>query len=165
MASAEPTPLPLESAAPPRQLIRFVNPVMEFILRAPLLHRIVSHTLMLISVRGRKTGRVYTTPVGFHWLDDAMYVPTASTWSRNLRGGARVVLTYRGRPRGGHGELIEDTGEVAAVYRRLLDEVGIGNARRLGFRVNEQRDPTDAELRQAVAERAIVRITLDLPVT
>lgn len=162
--SADP-PLPLESSAPPRAMIRVVNPVMKFILRAPLLHRAVSHSLMLISVKGRRTGRVYTTPVGFHWLDGDMYVPTASTWAKNLRGGGRVVLTFKGGPRGGRGELIEDTAEVAGIYRRLLDEVGIENARRLGFHVNEERYPTGAELEQAVADRAVVRITLDSPPT
>jgi len=48
---------------------RFANPVVKWILRSRL-HRLLSAHLLLISVTGRRTGRVYTIPVGYHLRGD-----------------------------------------------------------------------------------------------
>ena len=49
------------------------NPIMASLLRSPL-HRWLSRNTMLISVRGRKTGRMLTTPVNYVRVGDELLV-------------------------------------------------------------------------------------------
>lgn len=54
---------------------------------------------MLITFTGRKSGRVFTTPVRYLNHDGKIRCFTASTnqWWRNLHGGADISLRVRGR--------------------------------------------------------------------
>ncbi len=154
---------PVEGAEPPEVLARVVNSTMKALLRSPL-HWPFSRHLMLLSFRGRKTGRTYEVVVGRHEVDGALLVPTGTTgrrWRLNFRGGAPVEVTIGGRRRRGRGELIEDLDEVARVHRTLLGRVGLKNARRLGLRVKVNRRPTDDELKVNLAGRGMIRIELD----
>ena len=154
---------PVEGAEPPEALARVVNPVIKVLLRSPL-HRPFSRHLMLLAFRGRKTGKTYEVVVGRHELDGALLVPTGTTgrrWRLNFRGGTSVEVTLEGRRQRGWGELVEEPDEVARVHQLLLDRVGLKNARRLGLRVNVDREPTDEELKVPLAGRGVVRIELE----
>jgi hypothetical protein len=59
------------------------------------------------------------------------------------------------------GDLIEEPAEVARIHRLLLGRMDLKNARRLGSRVNVDREPTDEELKVPLAGRGVVRIELD----
>ena len=69
------------------------NDFMSWVLRSPL-HGMLSSGMMLITVIGSKTGKKYTTPVGYYSEDGYLWVITSRdrTWWRNLRGGAEVEL-------------------------------------------------------------------------
>lgn len=154
---------PVEGAEPPEALARVVNPVIKVLLRSPL-HRPFSRHLMLLAFRGRKTGKTYEVVVGRHELDGALLVPTGTTgrrWRLNFRGGTTAELTLEGRRQRGWGELLEEPDEVARVHQLLLDRVGPKNARRLGLRVNVDREPTEEELKVPLAGRGVVRIELE----
>lgn len=51
--------------------------------------------------RGRRTGRLYSTPLGMRPLAGAMVIPrtfgAGSAWYRNLVAAGSVEITYRGR--------------------------------------------------------------------
>ena len=154
---------PVEGAEPPEALARVVNPVIKVLLRSPL-HRPFSRHLMLLAFRGRKTGKTYEVVVGRHELDGALLVPTGTTgrrWRLNFRGRTSVEVTLEGRRQRGWGELVEEPDEVARVHQLLLDRVGAKNARRLGLRVNVDREPTEEELKVPLAGRGVVRIELE----
>ncbi len=51
----------------------FVNPLVGWLLRSPL-HSMLSASLMLITVRGRKSGNSYTLPVQYAQTPEAIYV-------------------------------------------------------------------------------------------
>ena len=57
---------------------------------------------MAITVTGRRSGRSYTIPVGFHDVGDAIVVMVSDAahrqWWRNFHGGAPATLWLRGRP-------------------------------------------------------------------
>lgn len=151
---------PIEGAEPPKTMVKFVNPVMRRLLRSPL-HRLVSDNLTLLGLTGRRTGRTYTLPVGYHYVEGMLTVLTGSRWRYNLRGGAPVEVTLKGRRRHGHAELSEDPDEVARVHKLLLDRMGLEKARRLGLVVKERREPTHDELKRALSGKAVVRVQLD----
>ena len=154
---------PVEGAEPPEALARVVNPVIKALLRSPL-HWPFSKHLILLAFRGRKTGKTYEVVVGRHELDGALLVPTGTTgrrWRLNFRGRTSVEVTLEGRRQRGWGELVEEPDEVARVHQLLLDRVGPKNARRLGLRVNVDREPTVEELKVPLAGRGVVRIELE----
>jgi len=70
------------------------------VLRSPL-HPMLSGTVLLLTVRGRRTGRWYTIPVGYVSQDGTLDVLVANgqtkAWWRNLEGGSPVLLVLRGQ--------------------------------------------------------------------
>jgi hypothetical protein len=64
------------------------NAVVARILRSRF-HRLLSRGVLLLTVTGRRSGRRYTIPVGYHETDGAMVVfvgePASKTWWRNYR--------------------------------------------------------------------------------
>lgn len=80
-----------------RLLMKAINPFMKRLLRSPL-HWIVSKQYMLITVKGRKSGRLYTTPVQYKRIDDTLYIITSLgyTWWKNLRSRAAVDVLIGG---------------------------------------------------------------------
>jgi deazaflavin-dependent oxidoreductase (nitroreductase family) len=157
MGAADPPAV--QAGQPPAVLIRLLNPMMKALLRSPL-HRFASRQFLLLTVTGRKTGRVYTVPVTRHESGDALVVFAAGGWRRNLRGGAAVRVTLDGSERTGEAQLEEDPDRVVQAYKRRLDELGNAGARMLGLKVNVERPVSAEEIKPAVAERAIATIRL-----
>jgi deazaflavin-dependent oxidoreductase (nitroreductase family) len=73
-----------------------VNKVARQILRSPL-HRVLSKRLMLISVTGRKTGKIYTTPVAYAQDGDHLLIAAGGRWRENLSARPQVTVVLRGR--------------------------------------------------------------------
>lgn len=119
------------------------NDFVAFFLRTPL--RVFLGNTMLITVTGRKTGRKYSTPVGFYREGDDLWVLTSRdrTWWRNVRCSAPVSLLLKGRTiqASAKAELDEE-----AVERRMLAylrHMPVA-AKSLGIRVkNQAPDPED----------------------
>jgi deazaflavin-dependent oxidoreductase (nitroreductase family) len=75
------------------------NDFVAWILRSPF-HGMLSNGMMLITITGRKTGKKYTTPVGYYREGDDLWILTSRdrTWWKNLRGGAEVELLVKRKP-------------------------------------------------------------------
>ncbi len=160
-AHAEATP---EGAAPvqtrrepPKALFKVVNPVMRTLLRSRL-HRPLSNALVLLTFKGRKSGKVYSTPVAYHADGADLLVFTHSPWYRNLRGGAPVMLQLRGHRVPARATLVEDPDLVFGQVQRILAQIGLRNARRLGIMLERGHEPTIAELRAASQGTIMVRL-------
>jgi deazaflavin-dependent oxidoreductase (nitroreductase family) len=101
--------------------LRLGNPFLTALLRSPL-HRMADGSMMLISVTGRRSGKVYTTPVNYLRDGDSLTVVSMRerTWWRNLRGGAEVGLHLRGESQRAHAAVAEDDTAVAQALGRIL---------------------------------------------
>ncbi|MFC4550601.1 MULTISPECIES: nitroreductase/quinone reductase family protein [Halorussus] len=157
--SDEPT---VEAAEPPAPDWAYdvLNPVMERLLRSPL-HGLVSDSVALITFTGRKTGAEYTTPVGYLEEDGRVVVFTHSDWWKNLRGGRPVRLRIRGEEREGVAEPTNDPAEVADHVERYLEREGVGNARRLGLRIEGEGMPDRPALEDALAGTVAIEVELE----
>ena len=91
----------VERKVPPSTLIKMSNPVLRVLLRSPL-HGALDSSVLLLHVTGRKTGRRYDIPVNYADIDGRLTVVTIAAWRINLRGGADVEVTLRGRRRSMH---------------------------------------------------------------
>ena len=159
-------PPPVERVYPPAVLVRLGNPVLSWLLSGRRRSARVGRDLLLLHVTGRRSGRVYSMPVGYHRQPDGrLLVLTSSRWRVNLSGGpTRVEVTLFGRRLPGTAVLEEDPVAVAQVYRRMIDDLGPQAARRrLGIRVNLDRTPTEVELADAARREHLCVLYLDVP--
>lgn len=81
------------------------NVIMKPLLASPL-HFFASSQILLISVVGRKSGKVYTTPLEYKRDNDDLMLFTQQErkWWRNLIGGAEVKLWLKGKQVTAHAE-------------------------------------------------------------
>lgn len=129
-----------------KTFIRLQNPLMKWLLVSPF-HGVVSRMYLLLTFTGRKSGKVYTTPVQYAQQGDTLLIITSAgyVWWRNLKGGADVRVRLRGQDITGRGDVSQDaqaiSDAVAAIYPQL------GADRRASF----------------VPGKVLVRIQLDTP--
>ena len=135
------------------------NDFVAYMLRTPL-HIFMGKT-MLITVTGKKTGKTYTTPVGYYMADGYLWVITSRdrTWWRNVKDGADVSLRMHGKDVIGHAEAILDEGAVAARVREYLQHVPMA-AKPMGVRMEDGMPHPEDAVRLA-QERLFVKIELN----
>lgn len=109
-----------------RALMAIANGSGKWLLRSPL-HGVMSGSVMLITVTGRRTGRAYTTPVNYARDGDELTVVSVlgRTWWRNVRGGAPVTVRIKGRDLAGDAHVVVEGGpEAVAAYQQFRERLG-----------------------------------------
>ena len=137
------------------------NPMMKLLLRSPL-HGLISKGFMLITFTGRKSGKLYTTPVNYARDGDVLFVVSFRnrTWWRNLRGGAPVTVRVKGQDLAGTGEAIADDKEaVAAGLAAYLRKVP-NYAKYFQVTLDADGQPNSEEVARVAQDRVMIRIQL-----
>ncbi len=110
--------------------------------------------LMVITVTGRKSGRSYSTPIGFVRDGDGYAaVSRGSQWVRNATTAPEVTLEIKGRPIKARATRVTDPVEQARLVDLYRDQRRKNFATYFGV-------PIDAEaesVRSALAARELVR--------
>jgi len=138
----------------PRKLY---NPIAVAILRSPL-HGLMSNSVMLLTYRGRRSGRAFTTPISYvRDGEDLLAVASRDhAWWRNLRGGAPVRVRLRGRELRGTGRLLEGRAGEEGLLRVLRAVPAY--RKHWGVQLNGNGRPTDPDAIARIArENAPVR--------
>ena len=132
------------------------NDFVTFFLRTPL--RVFLGNTMLITVTGCKTGKLYSTPVGFFKAGENLWVLTNRdrTWWRNVKGGAEVSLLLKGKT---VRALAEVELEKRFIEERMLEYIRRipMAARSLGIRV-ENKTPNLDDVARVAKDRLFVKI-------
>ena len=144
--------------------LRSGNVLFSTILRSPL-HGLASKSFMLVSVTGRKSGKVYTTPVNYHQFGDALRVVSERkrTWWRNLRGeSAKATLRLQGKDMRATARVIEEEQEVA---QALVDYLSRSpqNTRYFGVKTGPDGRPGEEDIRLAAKDKVIIEFHLPSP--
>lgn len=106
----------------PEPLFAIINPLMRLTLRSPL-HFMFSSSLMLITFSGRKSGKLFTTPVRYMRVGNKVSCFTAKTnqWWRNVQANPQIVLRVAGKNYECEASIVTDESErIAAAIRNLL---------------------------------------------
>ncbi len=74
---------------------KILNPTMNALLKSPL-HRVLSGCIMTVSYLGRRSGKLYATPVSYYKTNDKVYCFTNGVWWNNFRESRAVELRIRG---------------------------------------------------------------------
>ena len=139
----------------------WLNAVMTFILRTPLLNRLVSGKIMLITFTGRKSGKTYTTPVSYLKETDTVTLFTHSPWWKNLAEGAPVVVRIKGKNLTGTATAVPDDKEAtAAVLDRHLRNNRM-DAKYYSVTYDESGNPNPDQVRAAAENAVMVRVKLN----
>jgi hypothetical protein len=148
---------PVERVHPPDALMRLVNPLM----RRLIARGRFGDQMLLLHYVGRRSGRQFDVPAGYHLIDGVISVFTNSCWRHNFAGGLDIEVTQHGQRRPARAVLAEDPQEVAKIYEQLISDLGMKQtARRFGIRFNIDRPPTLTELQEVIQRSglSIVRI-------
>jgi deazaflavin-dependent oxidoreductase (nitroreductase family) len=144
---------------------KIANPFVRLILRSPL-HGLFSAALLLITYRGRKTGKQYSLPV--QYVQDANHIyiipgaPEQKTWWRNLQAGAPVQVTLRGKTLTGNGFLLEHDADAEIILKGFglyLQRFPV-LAKYHHIRIEADGNFNEVDLRQAAETVVMIRVEL-----
>jgi hypothetical protein len=132
-----------------------------FILRSPL-HPILSGSMMVLTLAGRKSARPISLPVSYYRDGDILWVTSLRErkWWRNVKGGALVMMNLRGKETHGYAEAILDE---PAVMERFIAMLAIEPKLMKAFkiRMNEEDETLNLDdLKRVSNERLFIKITL-----
>jgi deazaflavin-dependent oxidoreductase (nitroreductase family) len=132
------------------------NGFVTFFLRTPL-HVFLGNT-MLITVTGRRTGKRYSTPVGFYKDGENLWVLTNRdrTWWRNVKSGADVSLLLKGKTVRALAEVELEKGSVEERMLEYIRRIPMA-AKSLGIRV-ENKTPNLDDVARVAKDRLFVKI-------
>jgi deazaflavin-dependent oxidoreductase (nitroreductase family) len=136
------------------------NDLVVWLLRSPL-HGLVSKSILLIGVKGRKSGKTISVPVNYIRDGNTLWVTSQRPrkWWRNLTDGAAVNVRLAGRDLKGMGRAITDVAEVGdglLSYFRLAPRY----AKYFSVKIDAAGQPDAQDCIRAARERVLVRIDL-----
>ena len=137
------------------------NDFMAWLLRSPL-HGMLSNGMMLITITGRKSGKTYTTPVGYYVEGDYMWVITSRerTWWKNLQGGAKVDMLLKRKPVTGFADVDLDEKSVLARMPEYLRHIPQA-AKQMKVRMVDGK-PNPQDIATTAKDRLFVKIKLNV---
>ena len=135
------------------------NFFMKTIVNSPL-HPLLGSRFAVITFEGRKTGKLYSTPINVTRDGDAFTAVSLRNrnWWRNLRGGRQAELRVSGRQYTVRGEVSEDHGAVVDGLTRYFKQ-NPGYARYFGVRLAPNGEPVSEDLERAADERVMIRLS------
>ena len=135
------------------------NDFMAWVLRSPF-HGMLSNGMMIITVTGRKTGKTYTTPVGYYEEGGYLWIVTnrERTWWKNLQGGAKVGLLLKRKSVQGTADTELDEKSVETRMYEYLRHVPQA-AKPMEIRMQDKK-PNAEDVARTAKGRLFVRIKL-----
>jgi hypothetical protein len=97
-----------------------INPLIALLLRSPL-HGALSKSAILLTFKGRKSGKVYNLPVGYYDLQgDSLVVIPLHRWWKNLQNNAPVTVWLKGRKYTGVANATQGDEASAKVLQQII---------------------------------------------
>lgn len=143
------------------RLFAFINPIVVVMARS-ILHRVLSHQVVVLEFSGRRSGRRYTLPVSYLRRDGEVLCMTERNgiWWRNLQGAVPVQLTLDGRSVAAISQVeVEDDEQVAAALRLFCLRSRI-SAYFAGVGFDSDGEPNSMDLVRAAERHVLITLTL-----
>jgi deazaflavin-dependent oxidoreductase (nitroreductase family) len=136
------------------------NPIMTWLLRSRF-HKMVSGSTLLLTITGRKSGRVITVPVNYIRDGKTLWVVSdrQRIWWRNLTGGAALSVTLGRKTKQARGEVILHDREVMHALTEYFKRSPM-MAKYLKVKIDREGNPDLSDLGAAARTRVVIKITL-----
>ena len=137
---------------------RVINPVMRRLLASRFHRPIGSDKIMVLTFRGRRSGKEYTFPIGYMQEGSDLICYSPFGWWTNLEGGVPVAVTLRGQRMAGRADVCTDTATIASGMAAYLRH-NPGDA--FFFRVKlDKGEPIAEDVDRAARDNVQIRIAL-----
>lgn len=150
---------------PPYRLFNAISPYVNALI-ASRFHGLLGlgDILAVLHYDGRKSGKRYNTTIAYALEDDTLYISTHRRWASNLRGGAPVEVTLKGKRIPAVADVIDDPDAMIPAYeamywggRRYATALGDYGGMRFGVNGEVARDEV---VRVRIIGHMIVRVDL-----
>lgn len=140
----------------------FMNRMMSFWLRTPGLHRMLSGSMCLLTFTGRKSGKRYTTPVGYTRDGDCLTVMTKRfrSWWHNFETPVPVQVQMGQKTFQGEAQAITDDTTITPIFAHILTQ-DPRQASFYGLTVSADGKPNIDQIREIAPKLVIIQVTLD----
>jgi deazaflavin-dependent oxidoreductase (nitroreductase family) len=137
------------------------NFFMKALINSPI-HSLLGDSLAVITFKGRKSGRRYSTPINVVRVDNAWTVVSLKerTWWRNLRNGGKAELRLAGQRVQVRGEVVEDRAEVLTGLTNYFS-LYPGYIRYFDIHLGSDGQLVKEELERAAEGRVLIRLRPD----
>ena len=141
----------------------FMNRVMATMLRIPLLRRVMSGSILLLTFTGRNSGKSYTFPIGYWKEGDTIILLTKRfrSWWRNFQQPTPVQVQIGGRNYMGQAEASMDELSMVPLLTRLME----GHARQAEVwhvHLDANGKPNLEDIRAIAPKIVVIQIRLSL---
>jgi deazaflavin-dependent oxidoreductase (nitroreductase family) len=139
------------------------NQFNKIILPTPL-HQITSKNTILITFKGRKSRKEYTTPVNYSQIGNTIRVTSFHhrSWWRNLDTNPEVIVTLRGQKIYGIAEVFKDRKVVADQLAAYLEPIPF-MARYFKVTRNPDGSYNEEDLFKSAEDRIAIKVELADP--
>ena len=143
----------------PRTPPKLLNQIMTFLLQSPL-QGLLGGQLILLTFTGRKSGKPFTTPLGYTKHGDTVVLFTDHLWYKNLLEHPSVTLRLQGKQLKGTAEIVHDDKELIAKELTAFVRERPGAARAYTVTLNAAKQPEPASVQRAAQLFTLIYVHL-----
>ena len=143
------------------RLYRIINPPFRALLRSPL-HGLMSRNTLLLSFRGRKSGKSLATPISYNEKDNVAHCFTNRSfiWWKNLTNGQTVQLTIRGQEWQSTPEVETENHPVMADQLGAFLRAVPRDASHAGVALQQDGTPSPTDIEQVIPQMVYLKFPL-----
>ena len=138
-----------------------INPVVAFLARSPL-HFLISHQVLVIQFKGRKSGKQYLVPVSYHEHESSYTCVTlrSNIWWRNLKEVSHTKIWLKGTLKNAQIDLEFNNDQIVESTLRDLVTNNRVDAYFAKIKLNKDGSPDSDNLIQAGKIHTVLKFTI-----
>ncbi|MDC0942755.1 hypothetical protein OAS63_05840 [Gammaproteobacteria bacterium] len=138
-----------------------INPVVAFLARSPL-HFLISHQVLVIQFKGRKSGKQYLVPVSYHEHEFSYTCVTlrSNIWWRNLKEVSHTKIWLKGTLKNAKIDLEFNNDQIVESTLRDLVTNNRVDAYFAKIKLNKDGSPDSDDLIQAGKIHTVLKFTI-----
>ena len=139
-----------------------INPVVAFLARSPL-HFLISHQVLVIQFKGRKSGKQYLVPVSYHEHESFYTCVTlrSNIWWRNLKEVSHTKIWLKGTLKNAQIDLEFNNDQIVESTLRDLVMNNRVDAYFAKIKLNKDGSPDSDDLIQAGKIHTVLKFTIN----
>ena len=139
-----------------------INPVVAFLARSPL-HFLISHQVLVIQFKGRKSGKQYLVPVSYHEHESSYTCVTlrSNIWWRNLKEVSHTKIWLKGTLKNAQIDLEFNNDQIVENTLRGLVTNNRVDAYFAKIKLNKDGSPDSDDLIQAGKIHTVLKFTIN----